>query len=149
MTPSRPPNGKSDKAAFTDDRLQPDNLTEKHALLGHRTVLRVQTHSERHVEPVDEEEPVYEYVAERREYRGKPGARSHDGRGEAGRRGINQAGGARLGKHMACGFYAQAAEMRGASPLAGHRIGSPYILFPRQPPTPGGNSEQRESWRIA
>ena len=67
---------------------------------------RVPRQSERHVEPVDEEEPVYEHVAERGECGGQSRARTGDGSGETPRRRSGQEGCARLDGRMAFRFHA-------------------------------------------
>lgn len=79
---------------------------------------RVPIQSERHVEPVDEKEPVYEYVDERGECGRKSRPRPRHGSGEAAGRGPGEGHRPFLDERMAYRHHAQAATMSGASLIA-------------------------------
>jgi len=79
---------------------------------------RVPRQSERHVEPVDEKEPVYEHVAERGKCRGKPRTRPRHGSREAAGRGAGERHDPPLDAGMAGRLHAKAATMSGAFPTA-------------------------------
>jgi hypothetical protein len=83
-----------------------------------RPGLRVPIQSERHVEPVDEKEPVYEYVAERGECGRESRPQPRHGSGEAAGRGPGEGHRPCLDARMAYRHHAQASTMSGASLIA-------------------------------